>query len=74
MFLYDWECECGNKFEGMARMSERTHVCELCGSLAKRVISPVRSKLEGWSEHFPTAAMKWTKMHEKEGRKTTQDE
>jgi len=74
MFLYDFKCECGNVFEGFARISEKTHECGLCGSVANRMISSPRISLEGWSESFPSAGMKWTKMHQKEGRKVTEDE
>ena len=71
MILYDFQCECGSKFEALAKISDRTYKCERCGELASRLISTPRIKLEGWSGHFPTAKQKFIKMHEKESRKTT---
>ena len=72
LILYDFKCKCGHVFEKMARLYNRTYICERCGELADRVISTPRIKLEGWSEHFPSAALKWTKMHEEEAKKTTE--
>ena len=63
MILYDWKCECGNIFEGLAEISDKTHICERCGSEAKRLISAPNIRLEGISGHFPTAYDKWTKLH-----------
>ena len=73
MILYDFRCKCGNVFEGLAEINDKTHSCERCGSLAKRLVSAPMIKLEGWSGHFPTAKQKFIKMHEKEGRKTTDE-
>jgi putative FmdB family regulatory protein len=73
MFLYDFLCKCGNKFEGLARIDDKTHLCERCGEKAIRLVSAPMIKLEGWSGHFPTAKQKFIKMHEKEGRRTTEE-
>lgn len=40
-----------------------------CGAVAKRIISPVRCKLEGTSGDFPGAAIKWAREHERAARK-----
>ena len=73
MILYDFQCECGSKFEALAKMSDLTYECKRCGKMASRLISTPRIKLEGWSGHFPTAKQKFIKMHEKEARKTTSE-
>ena len=73
MILYDYLCECGYKFEKLARIHDRTYECKRCGEMAQRLISAPRIKLEGWSGHFPTAKQKFIKMHEKEARKTTSE-
>jgi len=39
--------------------------CE-CGAPAKRMISPIRCKLD---HTFPGEGMKWEKMHEREAKK-----
>ena len=74
MILYDFQCKCGSKFEALVSMSDTTYKCKRCGELANRLISTPRIKLEGWSGHFPTAKQKFIKMHEKESRKTTEQQ
>lgn len=72
MILYNFKCECGHSFEGLAHISDKTQKCERCGKQAVRLISTPMIKLEGYSGHFPTAKQKFIKMHEREGRKTTE--
>ena len=68
MILYDFKCSCGNEFEGLANIIDYTKECSNCGYQASRVISAPTIRLEGVTGHFPTAADKWTKMHEKMGQ------
>ena len=68
--LYDFRCKyCGQVEEKLVDMEVREVECPKCQGVMKRLISPVRSALEGHTGHFPDAADKWAKMHEKEGRK-----
>ena len=67
--LFDFRCtECGDVHEKFVESSVKSLVCE-CGGTMTRLITPVRFSLEGHSGHFPTAADKWARQHEKEGRK-----
>jgi len=68
LILYDYRCACGHEFEGFAHIGDYTAKCGQCGGNASRLISAPTIKLEGWSGDFPTAAAKWTKMHEKAGK------
>ena len=66
--LSDYRCSvCDNLFEAYARISDEVR-CD-CGAHAKRLISPVKCKLEGYSGDFPGAAYRWQREHEKAGRK-----
>ena len=68
MILYDFKCaECGEVSEHFAKIATKTVQCD-CGGEAVKIITPVRFKLEGVSGHFPSAAMKWDRVHEVGGR------
>lgn len=70
--LYDVECtQCGNVDEVFGELGAAAR-CTVCSSESKRIISPVRCKLEGVTGHFPGAAMKWQREHERAGRKNGQ--
>jgi putative FmdB family regulatory protein len=71
MILYDFKCSCGEIFEGLARIDERTRKCGSCGLEANRMVSAPSIKLEGWSGHFPSSHSKWVRQHEKAGGQTT---
>lgn len=43
-------------------------LCPVCSEAAQRVISPVRSKLEGITGAFPTAHDHWARVHEQASR------
>jgi hypothetical protein len=60
--IFDFKCSEGHITEKYAD-GDSTIDCD-CGEQAKRIISPVRCKLEGVSGDFPSAAMQWTKRHE----------
>jgi putative FmdB family regulatory protein len=73
MILYDFKCQCGNEFEGLVKMSDKTHQCERCGSEAIRLISTPNIRLEGTTGDFPTANARWTRIHEEEAKRTTSE-
>ena len=60
MRLFDFRCPDGHKFEDLVRSDVTTSRCS-CGLDAKRIVSPVRSRLEGISGDFPDAHDKWAK-------------
>jgi putative FmdB family regulatory protein len=65
----DYKCEsCANLFEKFVERDEDVP-CPQCGSSTRRLISPVRCKLDGTSGDFPGAAMKFAKQHEREAQK-----
>ena len=59
--LYEFQCvgEDAHVFEKFCDEELKTAVCPECGELSNRIISAVRSNLEGWSGNFPGAAMAW---------------
>lgn len=64
--LFDYRCStCKDKFEVLANEADTVR-CK-CGSLAHRVISPVKCMLDPTSGHFPGATSKWIREHEKAG-------
>lgn len=68
LILFDFKCpHCGHKEEALVERHERVKRCLNCTNATHRVISPVRCQLEGHSGHFPDAADKWARRHEKEG-------
>jgi hypothetical protein len=60
MRLFDFRCPDGHKFEDLVKSDVTVSRCN-CGLDAKRIVSPVRSKLEGISGDFPDAHDKWAK-------------
>lgn len=69
-FLYDFKCihNCGTVFERFAGINDKHQLCPACGTMAERMISTPKIKLEGWSGDFPSASQKWEKMHKREGK------
>jgi len=66
--LFDARCSsCDKVFEAFDRL-DAVVGCD-CGGEAKRIISPVRCRLDGASGDFPGAAIKWTRDHERAARK-----
>ena len=61
--LYDFRCKKGHVFEELVTKSTHTTRCS-CGLEAERIISPIRSQLEGISGDFPDAADRWVKNRE----------
>ena len=73
LILFDFECiKCNHREEKLVQSDVRHADCPQCSGKMIRVVSPVRCKLEGHSGHFPSAAMKWERQHEIEGRKPSE--
>lgn len=73
LILFDFKCRtCGHVEEVLIDSKEKHIRCEKCTNVADRVISPVRSNLEGITGHFPDAADKWARQHEKAGRQPSE--
>jgi putative FmdB family regulatory protein len=69
LILYDFRCpHCGNEEEALVQRDSKEIRCGQCTNPSDRVITPIRFSLEGHSGHFPTAASKWERQHEKAGR------
>jgi hypothetical protein len=64
--LFDFKCAQGHVEEQMVKSTMTTSKCS-CGLDSKRVISPVRFKLDGTDPGFPGAYDKWGRDHEKRG-------
>jgi len=62
--LFDFECASGHQHEELVQPDVRITFCPKCGRKARRIISPVRSQLDGTSGDFPTAADQWEKRRE----------
>lgn len=62
--LFDVKCPSGHLTEVFGKL-DADYRCGTCDEPAKRIISPIRCKLEGTSGDFPGEAMKWAKRHEK---------
>ena len=62
--LYDFKCSKGHVFEKLVTNSTHTTRCSCGLEEAKRIISPIRSQLEGISGDFPDAADRWVKNRE----------
>ena len=58
--LYDFKCLNGHVFEALATEDQHIIRCE-CGYSARRIISPIRSKLDPISGDFPDATRRWAR-------------
>jgi len=67
--LFDFECANGHVHEALVQPNVRVALCPRCGCKAHRLISPVRSQLDGTSGDFPTAADQWEKRRESHMKK-----
>lgn len=69
--VYDYKCENGHVHEMFMRPADTQAVyCPTCEQPMTRQLSAPRCALDGVSGHFPGAAMKWERAHEKAGRGT----
>lgn len=63
--MYDFRCQdCDTKFEALVQPSEHEVTCRECGSIATRLISAPRAKLDPISGDFPGATLRWERQHE----------
>ena len=71
--LFDFKCiACDKIVEALVENNVKHINCPDCKiTMMKRMISPVRSALDPHAG-FPDATDKWTKSHEKEGRKPSE--
>ena len=72
LILYQFECKrCSYEFEDLVAFDDRDRSirCPSCKGNASRVLSPVRSKLDGTDPAFTTAYDKWEKVHREEAKK-----
>ncbi len=73
MILYSYKCnDCHQVFDAFASLSDRNKpvICE-CDGVANKITTPVRFKLDGTDDGFPTAHDRWAKVHQASG--TSQD-
>jgi len=68
--IFDYRCPKGHVKEQFVERGTPVR-CD-CGLMSYRIISPVAFKLEGVTGHFPTAADKWTREHERRGGVTSE--
>jgi hypothetical protein len=61
--LYDFKCDAGHITEGFVDYETTVISCD-CGSVANRIISPVRISLDGTDPNFVAAYDRWAKRHE----------
>lgn len=66
--LFEFRCKDGHTSERLTYPEVHEILCPYCDDPAQRVISPVRSSLEGISGAFPTASDRWARMHEQSSR------
>lgn len=65
--IFEFQCTVCNKVADEYTEYKQESVCPSCGGKSEKIISAVRSKLEGWSGAFPGAAMRWERMHKSTG-------
>jgi len=77
MILYQYECRrCAHQFENLTSLSERDKqiTCSCCGGNARRIVTPVRSQLDGTDDAFTTAGDRWARIHEQEAKREPRDD
>ena len=62
--IFEFRCVKGHVTDKYVDDSVTTVVCPHCRNDASRIISAVRSSLDGTSGHFPDATDKWVKNRE----------
>jgi hypothetical protein len=70
--LFDFRCKNNHVEERFIDTQFVEVECSKCGELASRLISPVRSKLEGITGAFPTAYDRWGTVHKEAAQKARQ--
>lgn len=71
MILYSYVCPSHGEFTAFSSIADREKPkdCPKCGVIAAYKVSAPMFKLPGWDTSWPTAASKWERFHEKEGKK-----
>lgn len=64
----DFKCDNGHTFEVFVSDGTTVTRCD-CGASAKPIVSATKCMLDPVSGHFPGAASKWIREHEKAGAK-----
>jgi len=67
--ILDVRCTSCNEITEVFGRRDDSFRCGACNQPAKRIISPVRCSLEGYSGDFPGAAMKWEREHTNAGKR-----
>jgi putative FmdB family regulatory protein len=47
MPVYEFECECGHRFENLVQMGTNKYECPKCQKVAKKIMSPCTFELKG---------------------------
>jgi putative FmdB family regulatory protein len=68
MPIYDYQCECGHRFEAWNSVNERETSRCACGELARKALTPVRFRLDPTKGHFPTTTDRFERQHERANR------
>ena len=73
--LYNYSCSEHGVFERYASVENRQFAqpCPVCFKNSVYTISAPLVKLPGWDTSWPSAASKWERYHEKEGRKIPEE-
>lgn len=67
MFMFfDFQCEQDHVTEAFVSSDTKEHPCGVCAKQARRIVSPVRAKLDAISGDFPGATLKWAKNRERQ--------
>ena len=67
--VFEYECPTHGRFEIFPTNPVDARTCPICGQNSPRALSAPRSKLEGITGAFPTAADKWARMHYEAAKK-----
>lgn len=70
--VYEYTCPTHGKFEQFALGRKEYVLCPECGEVSEPALSAPRSKLEGITGDFPTAADAWARKHVEAAKKSTQ--
>ena len=68
--IFDFRCAtCDTVEEAFVTPATTEIQCNKCGKSAKKILSPVTSKIDGTDPSFPGAYMKWGRMRNKRNKK-----
>lgn len=63
--IFDFKCPTGHVTESLVDAAIFKAPCKICSETAARQISAPKAMLDGTSGHFPGAADKWARQHER---------